>query len=68
MSGSSQEALLEVRQWSGGPPGSSGVVGRLSRMSGRVLEWSGVPLKCPGVDGRPSRMSWSVREWSGGPS
>ena len=40
MSGSGQEALTDVREWSGGPfgclggpPGGLGVVGRLSRMS-----------------------------------
>ena len=49
MSGSSQEALSEVRQWSGGPPGSPGVVGRPSRMSGRVWKWSGGSPECPGV-------------------
>ena len=34
MSGSDREALPDVREWLGGPPGYPGVVGRLSRMSG----------------------------------
>ena len=67
MSGSSREALRNVREWSvalqnvrewsGDPPGYLGVVGRPSRMFGR-----------------PSRMSGScreaipdVRKMSGGP-
>ena len=46
-----REALLYVRERSGVPPGSLGVVGRPSRMSNisleailDVREWSGVPL------------------------
>ena len=34
MFGSGREALLDIREWSGGPPGCPGVVGRSSRMSG----------------------------------
>ena len=30
---SGREALLDVREWSGGPPGCPGVVGRPSRMT-----------------------------------
>ena len=44
---SGREALLDVREWSGGPPGFTKVVGRASRMSGwsreahpDVREWS----------------------------
>ena len=62
-------------------PGSPGVVGRSSRMSGSgreflsgVREWSGCPSGCPGVVGRPSRMSGIAgdalpddSEWSEGP-
>ena len=33
MSGSGWEALPDVREWSGGPPGYPGVVAKLSRMS-----------------------------------
>ena len=33
MSGSSREALPDVLEWSGGPPGCPGVVGRPSLMS-----------------------------------
>ena len=88
MSGSGRDDLPDVREWSveppdfrewtGGPLGCPGVVGRPSRMSrgGRESlpngwEWTGVPPECPGVVRRPSRMSGSgrealpdVREWS----
>ena len=43
MSGSGRLALLDVREWSGGPPECTGVVGR--------------PSGCPGVVGRPSQIS-----------
>ena len=33
MSGSGRETLLDVREWSGGPPECPGVVGRPSRKS-----------------------------------
>ena len=59
MSGSGREALPDVREWSGGPPGCLGVVGRTSRMSGSsrevlpdVREWLGGP---PG-----SRSGWEA--------
>ena len=66
MSGSGREAipnickiLMDIQEWSVGPPVCLGVVGRLSR--------------CPGVVGRASRMTGSgrdalldYREWSGG--
>ena len=55
MSGSGREALTDVREWSGVPPGCPGVVVRTTRMSrsGRevlpdVREWSGDPSGCPG--------------------
>ena len=38
MSGSGREALPDVREWSGGPPGCPGVVGRPTRMSGSGRE------------------------------
>ena len=38
MSGSCWEALQDVREWSEGPPGFPGVVGRPSRMSGSGRE------------------------------
>ena len=58
---SGQEAPPNIWQWSGGPTGSSGVVGRPSRMieSGweslqevweallDVQEWLGGPPRCP---------------------
>ena len=54
------EALTNIWEWSGGPPGCSKLVGRPSRMfgSGRetlpnVPEWSGVPPGCLGVVGGP---------------
>ena len=37
MSGSGRDALLDVREWSGGPPGYPGVVGSPLRMS--VCDW-----------------------------
>ena len=33
MSESGQEAHPDVREWSGGPPGSPGLIGRTTRMS-----------------------------------
>ena len=38
MSRSGWEAFPDVREWSRGPPGCPGVVGRPSRMSGSVRE------------------------------
>ena len=38
MFGSFQEALKDVREWSGGPPGCQGVVARPSKMSGSGRE------------------------------
>ena len=67
MSGSGQEALLDVREWSSGPPGCPGVVERPYRTSR-----SGVSLSQ--MSEKPSRMSRSGRdsfpdvlEWSGSP-
>ena len=73
MSGSGGEALSDVRELSGCPPGCPGEIGRLSRMSGssrealkNVQEWSGGPpgclggpLGCMAAYGRPSQMSAS---------
>ena len=70
------EAILDVRQYSGGPPGCPGahpgclgVVGRPFRIfgSGRKAlpddqEWSVGPTRCLGVVRGPSRMSVSGRE------
>ena len=63
------EALLDFREWSRGPLGCSGVVGRPSHMSGSgrealpyVRERSGGPPIWPGVVGRHSRMFGSGRE------
>ena len=68
-----REALSDVQEWSGGPPGClEGLVD--------AQEWSGGPPGCPGVVEKPSwmyerpaRMSGSgwealpnVREWSEG--
>ena len=69
--GSGLEALLDVRaalpdvwEWSGGPSGCLGVVGRPSRMSGSVRgalpdvqERSGGVTGCLGEVFRPFRMS-----------
>ena len=38
MSGSGREALPNVREWLGGPPGCPGVFGRPFRMSGNGRE------------------------------
>ena len=76
-SGSGRYVILEVREWSGGPPEGPGVVGKPFRrfVSGRyvipaVWEWSGGPPKVLGLVGRPSRSSGSccdalleVRDW-----
>ena len=50
MSGSGSEALPDVWEWSGGPPGCPGVVGRPFQMNGSgsealpdVWEWLGGP-------------------------
>ena len=63
MSGSSLEALPDVREVLGGPPGCLGVVGRPFRMYdkgqealGDLREWSEGPPGCPGVVGMHSRM------------
>ena len=53
MSGSGREALLNVRWWSGVPPGCQGVVGNTWRALTYVREWSGDP---------PDFL-----EWLGGP-
>ena len=62
MSGSGREALPDVQERSGGPPGCPGVVVSPARMfrSGRealldVREWWGVPPKCLGVARGPPR-------------
>ena len=55
MSGSGRETLSDVQEWSGGPPGCPGVVGRPSQRPGG-------PSGCPGVVERPSRLSGSGRE------
>ena len=76
MSGSGREALSNVRDWSGVPPGCPGVVERPSGMSenGRetlpdirealsdVLVWSGSSSSCPEVVGMPSLIFGSVRK------
>ena len=63
-----RETLSDVRQLTGGPPGSPGVVGRPSQMSGSgrevlpdVREWSGGPPGCLGVVRRPSQKFESGR-------
>ena len=60
MNGSGQEALQDVREWSGGPLD--------------FREWSGDPPGCLEMFENPSRMSCSCREahrdvrvWSGDP-
>ena len=41
MSGSDWESILDVREWSGGPPECPGVGGKPSRMFGRPFWMSG---------------------------
>ena len=60
------EALLDVREWLGGPPEYPGVVRRPPRMSlcgwealPDVRVWSGGPPGCPRVVERTSRMARS---------
>ena len=64
-----REALPYIREWSGDPHRSLGMVGRPSRRSviGReafpkVQVWSEGPPKDPGLVGRSSRQSGSGRE------
>ena len=74
MSESGRDALPDVREWSGGPPGCPGVVGRPCQMSGSgrgPSRMSRRPAGCLEVVGRSSEMSVSgleaaqdVREWS----
>ena len=79
MSGSGQEALSDVREWSGGPrrcsgvigrpPGCSGVIGWPSRMSGSVrkaLPDSGSGREALTMSGSGRKALPDVREWSGG--
>ena len=54
MSGSGREALPDVQEWSGGPNGCSGVVGRPSRLVGMPFRMSG--------SGREALLN--VQEWS----
>ena len=70
MSGSGREALQCVREWSRGPLGSPGLVGRLSRSAGVVGRLS----RMSKVVGRNSLVFRSdrevlpdVRDWSEGP-
>ena len=58
MSGSSQEAFPDIREWSEGPPEFPRVVGKTSRVIGRPSRMCG--------SGRETLSD--VREWSGGPS
>ena len=55
-----QESLLDIRKWSGGPPGCPRVVGRPTRMSGsgRKTLW---------MSGSGREALQDVREWSGSP-
>ena len=62
MSGSGLDALPDVKECLGGPPGCPGVFGMTSQMSGSdrkalpyVREWSQGLTECPGVVMRPSR-------------
>ena len=77
MSGSGLEALMDVREWSGGPHGCPGVVGRPSQMSGNSREslqevWEALQMSLSGGSlFRTSGYCWEalpvVRELSGDP-
>ena len=71
MSGSGREDLPDIREWSGGPPGYPGVVGRPSRISRSGQETPRMSL-C-GWEALPDVREWwealpVVREWSVGSS
>ena len=73
MSRSGQEALPDVQEKLGCPPGFSEVVGRPSRMFGSdwkslpdVWEWSGIYLGCPKAVKRLSWMFGIGRETNSG--
>ena len=65
MCGSGREALSNIREWSGDPPGYMGVVGGpscISRVVGRpsrLSEWSKGSPGCPVEFGKLSRMPGS---------
>ena len=75
MYGCGREALPHILEWSGGPPGCPGVVGRPSRLSGSgrksltggreafVDVQEALPLSKGGRKALPD-----VREWSGSPT
>ena len=68
MIGSGQVVLPDVREWSGGPPGCLGVVGRPSQMSGSGREslpdvWGGREA-LPDVWGGQEALL-HVRKWLG---
>ena len=71
MSRSGLESLSDVREWSGGPPGCPGVVGRPFRMVGRParMSTSGREAILNGRVDLPDVQEWSGghSEWSGGP-
>ena len=74
MSGSGQEALLDVRKLSGGPPGCArgppgcpGVVGRPSRMFGRPSRMFGSGRVAPRMSVIGREVLPHFREWSGRP-
>ena len=72
-SGIGQEALPEVREWTGGPPGGPGVDWMPSRWSGsgwkaltEVREWSVVVRRSSRRSGSGREALTEVQEWSGG--
>ena len=60
MSGSDRQAIPDFREWSRGPLGSLGVVGRPSRMFGSGRD------ALPNVRGVREALQ-DVRKWSGDP-
>ena len=57
MSGSGREALADVREWSGCPPGCQGLVGSPSRMSGSG--WEAFRMSGSGWEALPDDQEWS---------
>ena len=59
---SGREALPEVREFSGGPPGGPGLVGSGREVLKKLLEWSRGRPGGPVVVGMPSQWSGNGRE------
>ena len=67
MSWSGQRALLDVREWSGGSPGSPGMVWSPIHLFGSGQEALTVGRDAFQMSGSGQKALPDVREWSGGP-